>query len=260
MFRRFIGRRPMNLSPVGRTRTTASPPKGNTVSAHAIAMLGLKGGVGRTTVALWLASALARRKLKVVVVDADPQALATTWCRTHPVDGVTVVPLEAGRDLATTVQDLGPTCDVVLVDCPPAPEATSERAAGCADLVLAPIPPGGPEVWATPRLIALVARARAENPGLRFAGVINRLTQTRLATKYLLKLIEMDGLPRLRTSLGCRVAYTDPRSIARLRDAHALQEIDALATEVLQLLGRLPPTEEEPWTIRGFSRWKRRGP
>ncbi|MGH3437165.1 MAG: ParA family protein [Sciscionella sp.] len=43
-----------------------------------VAVLSLKGGVGKTTVALGLASAALRRGLRTLVVDLDPQCNATT--------------------------------------------------------------------------------------------------------------------------------------------------------------------------------------
>ncbi len=57
-----------------------------------VAVVNQKGGVGKTTVALGLASAASRRGLRTLVVDLDPQANATTglgvWDPTSTVDGV----------------------------------------------------------------------------------------------------------------------------------------------------------------------------
>ena len=43
-----------------------------------ISVLSLKGGVGKTSVALGLAGAAAKRGLKVLVIDLDPQGNATS--------------------------------------------------------------------------------------------------------------------------------------------------------------------------------------
>src|SRR5579883_1208456 len=44
---------------------------------HTVAVLSLKGGVGKTTVVLGLASAALRRGVRTLVVDLDPQCNAT---------------------------------------------------------------------------------------------------------------------------------------------------------------------------------------
>ncbi|MCB8878511.1 ParA family protein [Acidisoma silvae] len=51
----------------------------NTKKAHIIALANQKGGVGKTTSALNLASALRRAGLRVLLIDLDPQASATDW-------------------------------------------------------------------------------------------------------------------------------------------------------------------------------------
>lgn len=211
------------------------------MSAHVIAMIGLKGGMGRTTVGMLLAMAFARRGQKVVVIDADPQASATTWHSSNPTHGVTVV-LQTGRGrpaLLTAVQDAQATSDVVIIDCPSMPVSDTDHAATCADLLLAPIPPGAPEVWATPRTLALVGRTQTIKPGVLFAGVINRARRTNVAEALIRELNEMEGLPLLKARLSDRGAYSDAVMIP-LMDEIALRETDALANEVLGVLARRP--------------------
>jgi cellulose biosynthesis protein BcsQ len=62
---------------------------------HTVAVLSLKGGVGKTTVTLGLASAALRRGLRTLVVDLDPQCNATT----------TLDPAESRTTLADVLDD-----------------------------------------------------------------------------------------------------------------------------------------------------------
>src|SRR5690606_36118131 len=59
-------------------------------TVSAIALVNQKGGVGKTTVALGLPASAARRGRRVLVVDLDPQANATSglgvWEPAHTVD------------------------------------------------------------------------------------------------------------------------------------------------------------------------------
>jgi len=170
------------------------------MSAHVISMLGLKGGVGRTVVGMMLATALARRHLKVVVIDAHSQGGASWLSQlSHSVTGIFLGArnIDGSRpDLATTVKDQSGSSDVIIIDTPSnRNDPVNEQAAEVAHLVLAPMPPGPSEVVAASVVVDLVQRVRKEkNPGLLFAGVINMSNRTKLATMCLQKLREIEGL------------------------------------------------------------------
>ncbi len=108
-----------------------------------VVVTNLKGGVGKTTTAVYLAAAAASRGLTpVVVVDADRQASAAEWLEERPITGVEVVEAPSERTLtrAMTVKD-----GTVVVDLPPGDERLVQAAITAADAVVIPTRAGGVE-------------------------------------------------------------------------------------------------------------------
>ncbi|WP_151550199.1 MULTISPECIES: ParA family protein [Corynebacterium] len=117
-----------------------------------IALCNLKGGTGKTTTAIYMATIIANWGHRVVVLDADPQGSATAWAdiaaENEPLP-FEVVPANA-RVLARPRRE-----DVVIIDCPPGGGNIITAAVEAADLVLIPTCPSAIEVdrmWSTVEL------------------------------------------------------------------------------------------------------------
>jgi chromosome partitioning protein len=102
------------------------------------AMIHTKGGVGKTTTAIYLAAAASRRGWRTRVVDADPQGSASSWADRAAAAGtplpITVTPVTAGelRSLRSAPDEL------ILIDTPPGTAAAIDAAVEIADLVIIP--------------------------------------------------------------------------------------------------------------------------
>jgi chromosome partitioning protein len=103
----------------------------------------LKGGVGKTTTAIYLAAAaVARGHDPVVLVDADRQATSAEWLEERSLEGVTIVEAPSERTLTRAMsghEGLG------IVDTPPGDERLVQSALGAADAVVIPTRAGGVE-------------------------------------------------------------------------------------------------------------------
>ena len=108
-----------------------------------IVVTNLKGGVGKTTTAVYLSAvAVARGYDPVLLIDADRQASSAEWLEERPIEGVTVVEAPSERTLARAMsRDEG----VGIVDTAPGDERIVQSAVNSADAVVIPTRAGGVE-------------------------------------------------------------------------------------------------------------------
>jgi chromosome partitioning protein len=103
----------------------------------------LKGGVGKTTTAVYLAAVAAERGHDpVLLIDADRQASSAEWLEEMPVEGVEVVEAPSERTLSRA---MGRHEGVGIIDTPPGDERLVQAAINVADAVVIPTRAGGVE-------------------------------------------------------------------------------------------------------------------
>jgi chromosome partitioning protein len=128
-----------------------------------IAVAQQKGGAGKTMIAAQFGAALAE-EAKVALLDIDPQGSLTAWGRLRAASpkarpGLEVVTISGWR-LANELEKLKSTHDYVLVDTPPVIDSDARRAIRGADLVLVPLNPAPPDLWAAEGTLKLAAEER----------------------------------------------------------------------------------------------------
>lgn len=106
-----------------------------------IAIVSQKGGSGKTTLALHLATIAVQKKMPACVIDTDPQATAAAWGDWRG-DFLPAVVTSPPARLSRTVENAGREgLDLVVIDTPPHAEAAMREAVKAADLVLIPTRP-----------------------------------------------------------------------------------------------------------------------
>jgi chromosome partitioning protein len=204
-----------------------------------VALVGNKGGAGKTTLCVNLASAL-HRQGSTVVLDADPQRSTLQWRTMGEANALEVV--DAVDDLPSAYAGKRDAHDHVVIDCPPSVEAQQTLAAlRLTDVALIPVQPSPLDIWATVHIEREVDEARPANPNLRALLVINQLEpRTRLSKMMRQALAELT-VPVADVAVHRRMAFRmsalEGRSVFDFgsRGADAAEEIRLLTEEVMRL-------------------------
>ena len=160
-----------------------------------LAVINLKGGTGKTTSAVYLAAALARRG-RTLLVDADPQGSALSWSDQAEGLPFTVAALPV-KTLHRQLPGLAQGFAHVVVDTPPGDLGVVRSAALAVELALIPIPPGLMDVDRLRPTLELLAEVEPLNP----LGVQVLLTRVRRASLERAFSALKERLPQLPDSL-----------------------------------------------------------
>ncbi len=203
-----------------------------------IALVGNKGGAGKTTLSVNIAAGIARDR-RTAVLDADPQGSSLQW-RAFTEDENALDVYEANGDLSDQIQDLRQQYDCLVIDCPPSVHAPQTHTVlrSC-DLALIPVQPSPVDLWATVHTERAIEQAREVNPHLRAILVLNQLESRTTLSRLVREAAEEIDLPVAKTGIRRRAIYRasalEGKSVFDLgkRGADAADELKNLLEEVM---------------------------
>ena len=176
------------------------------MAARLIALANLKGGTGKSTLAMNLAGALARRGA-TALVDADPQGTLLHWQACAP-QAPTVAVHAGGPDLAATLRALARVHTHVVVDCPPSlAGGSTAQVLAVVDWVLVPVLPSPLDLWASLAMVQALEQARQRRPALRAWLLVNQLEPGSAMSRAMAQTLAEVGIPALATPVRRRAAY-----------------------------------------------------
>ena len=211
-----------------------------------IAVVGRKGGVGKSTIAGNLAGEFASMGRSVAVLDVDPQHSLAIWAKQG--DGMLSRCVQKVADGAATLRARARAAekdaDIVLIDTPPGTPEHAYQAALAADLMLLPCGPSPLDLFALKEALSLSLKARAERrskkPRIRFVPS-KVLMSTNLGRGLASSLKDMGK--KVLPAIGQRVVVAE--AVARgltvseyAPNSPAHEEFHALAKAVEKILDR----------------------
>jgi chromosome partitioning protein len=220
-----------------------------------------KGGAGKTTVALVVATELARRGHRVAIFDADPQQWATRWHGlTGKVANLDLIANVLEDTIEQQVRELKENTDYIVIDLPAGLNTVLAKAIGVSDHVFIPVQGCAMDAVGGAQVLELL-QALAADGGIRIphAVVLTRVNSiiTTRALAAVKTMLAARHVALLDTPLVERAAYRDmfnsggtlasldPLQVSNLDKA--LENGRLLADEIV---ARVPVAVAKPKVVR----------
>ena len=202
--------KPVKITKNGHTVATILPGNQTSETDHPsiITLASLKGGVGKTTITMHLAAAIAQESPNVVVLDADEEVSALRWMQHAQAQDIPLPfqVIAADRNtLMRQARELSREGHIVVIDTPPNNREILKSAATVADVVLVPVLPTGLDVDRLATTLELLSDLEAALPSLNYGIVLNRFDNRKTFARN--SNVALNELPRLETVIRSLSAY-----------------------------------------------------
>lgn len=198
-----------------------------------------KGGVGKTTLSINVAAALALTGLRVLIVDSDPQGSVRDWASvredTPPFHVI-------GMDRPTIHRDLPEMTanyDHIIIDAPPRVSELARSAILASDCVVIPVQPSPYDVWAAKEIVAIINEATVFKENIKSVFVINRKITNTAIGREVKDALQVYNLPVLDAQVCQRVLFAESAATGKTIFevdplSQAAMEIQTLTNEILK--------------------------
>ncbi|QLF70882.1 ParA family protein [Peteryoungia desertarenae] len=215
-----------------------------------ISFANAKGGAGKTTAALLLATELAHQGYRVAILDADPQRWITQWYEiSGPQHNIEVISEVSVASVQGHIRELSRTSDYIIMDLAGARDAMVTTGIGLSDHVMIPVQGCAMDAKGGAQILDLIKLM--EDTGklvIPHSVVLTRVTSM-VTTRALLTikgLLAARGVNVINTPIAERTAFREifdcggtlysmePSKISNLDKAR--ENSQAFAKEVMRLL------------------------
>lgn len=208
-----------------------------------LSTINLKGGVGKTTIAVNLAVAFANRGKKVCIIDTDSEQLSSVKWSGQRDDAMVRVAVSAvsAEKLVREASEYAKMYDLVILDGAPQLGKLANSTLIASDVVIVPITASALDFWAMENFLERFQEAKNLKESLQAFILLNRYSSARNVSKEILDVLsEFPEIGKLQSTIGDRVAYneiiTQGVGVVEYKDLKAKREMEALATELEKIL------------------------
>ena len=210
---------------------------------------GIKGGSGKTTIAVSLAVLLSEMGRNVLLVDADVQATATEFSRWRTESlgdtGFTSVQL-AEMQVRNEIRKLQANYDDIIIDAGGRDTSSQRAALVVSDVVLVPFAPRSFDIWTLEQVERLVSEMQLANPDLQILAVLNKVDQNEKDKEEAIEYIQQSGI--FKTLTAClyeRKVFANAAAAGlavtemKPKNQKAIQELSAFMDELLAISSQI---------------------
>ncbi|HFK9512782.1 TPA: ParA family partition ATPase [Proteus mirabilis] len=201
-----------------------------------ISFLNPKGGSGKTTAVINVATALTKQGYHLAVVDTDPQMSLTNWSRAGN-SAFDVYTASSEKDVYSIRKDLS-NYQLVVVDGAGSLSVITSAAVMVSDLVIIPVTPS-PLDFSAAGSVTAVLEAQAYNRKVEARFLITRKIEQALMLNVLKENLKDKDIPTLKTSISQRQIYIKSilqgNTVFESNDGAAKGEIEMLTKEILRV-------------------------
>ncbi|WP_439214237.1 ParA family partition ATPase [Duffyella gerundensis] len=199
-----------------------------------ISFLNPKGGSGKTTAVINVATCLSRKGLNIAVVDTDPQMSLTNWNESGKAqfDVYTAASEKDVYEVRKGLKDY----DYVVIDGAGSLSVITSAAVMVSDLVIISVTPS-PLDFSASGSVVTVLEAQAFNRPVDARFLINRKVNQATMLRVLKDSIANTGIKVFKTGITQRQVYVktilDGETVFETSDSGAKGEIEVLTNEIL---------------------------
>lgn len=207
-----------------------------------ISVLNQKGGVGKTTLSIHIASTLALAGKSVLLIDADVQRSALDWAASREADPIFSVVGISTNTIHKEVKLLEDKYGFIVIDGPPRIYDVAKSTIAASDFIIVPVQPSPYDVWSAKEVVDLINEVKSTLSGykkIRAAFVINRKIPKTIIGRDVEEAMEQYNFPILKTNIYQRVIYAETAArgtsaIEEDPDSQAGKEIKLLVEEIIK--------------------------